>query len=77
MPFFVSNALRTNRTLGLANQTKTLIHQDIAKPQVLLLPLLLVLMPHLRVKPFGRFNGVNLLIPSLETVILLDALDAE
>ena len=56
---------------------KTLIHKDIAKPQVLLLSLFLIFLPHLQVNEFENHDGVNLLKPSLETVILLNALDTE
>ena len=67
----------TSRSFSLANQTKTLIHKDIAKPQVLLLSLFLIFLPHLQVNEFENHDGVNLLKPSLETVILLNALDTE
>ena len=73
----LSKCLSLFQTGCITILAKTLIHKDIAKPQVLLLSLFLIFLPHLQVNEFENHDGVNLLKPSLETVILLNALDTE
>ena len=61
----LSKCLSLFQTGCITILAKTLIHKDIAKPQVLLLSLFLIFLPHLQVNEFENHDSITLLLQNL------------